>query len=91
MRTRLYSKPLSVTHGPLARWTVRIAVIIVPTIAAPASGVARPAASSTPPPASEAPAAIALRLPGFRPSWEKNWPVASGPWPPNQPKSFWAP
>jgi len=37
------------------------------------------------------PAAIAFCLPGCMPSFSIIWPVASGPLPPNQPNSFWAP
>ena len=49
MRTRLYSKPPSVTHGPLLPWTVMIAVTITAMISAAASGVSRPSASRMPP------------------------------------------
>src|SRR5215204_2167952 len=64
---------------------------MTPITAAEAAGVRNPSASSAPPPASDAPAASAARLPGFRPIESKAPAVPSRPWPPNQPKSFWAP
>src|SRR4051794_1223074 len=91
MRTALYSQPPSLTHGPLGAWTLRMAVTIVEATAVAASGVAAPRARSAPPPASAAPAAMAFRFPGRSPRFSKNWPVPSGPWPPNQPKSFCVP
>src|SRR5215208_6440386 len=72
-------------------WTVRTAWLITPISAADAAGVASPSARRAPPPASEAPAVTALRLPGLRPIESKAPPVASRPWPPNQPNSFCAP
>ena len=53
MRTALYSKPLSVTHGPLGACTLRIAVTMVPTTMVAASGVNAPSVSSAPPSASD--------------------------------------
>ena len=69
-----------------------MAVIIVPVIRPAATGVSAPAVSSAPPIASEAPAAVAWRLPGRRPSLRSKKPaVPSRPWPPNQPNSFCVP
>src|SRR3954451_19338115 len=69
-----------------------MAVIIVPVISPAATGVSAPSVSSAPPIASEAPAAVACRLPGFSPSVPSKKPaVPSRPWPPNQPNSFWVP
>src|SRR5215208_515748 len=69
-----------------------MAVIIVPVIRPAATGVSAPTVSSAPPIASDAPAAVAWRLPGLRPSLpSKNPAVPSRPWPPNHPNSFWVP
>ena len=68
---------------------MRIAVNMVPEIAATARGLASPVASIAPPAASAAPEATALRCPGASPSDSKNCPVPSKPFPPNHPKSFW--
>src|SRR5690349_21119722 len=65
-----------------------MAVTITPDSAAVASGVSRPSASSAPPPASAAPAAMACRRPGRRPIFSNPSAVAAGS-PPNQPNSFW--
>src|SRR4051794_41968394 len=81
--TPLYSQPPSVLHGPLGACTWRIAVTIVPVIAAPASGVRKPAASSAPPPASAAPAATAFRRPGLGPREPEDPAVPSSPGPPD--------
>src|SRR6185312_17297223 len=62
--TALYSQPPLVTHGPLAAWTLRIAVVITLVSEAVASGVRAPSASSRPPPASAAPAISAWRRGG---------------------------
>ena len=70
---------------------MRTAWLITPISAADAAGVSRPSASRSPPPASDAPAATAVRLPGLRPMESKAPAVASSPCPPNQPKSFWVP
>ena len=79
MITAGYSQPFSVTHGPLGWWTVRMAVVITPVIAAPAAGVASPSASSAPPAISDAPAAMACWRPGLTPSDSSQPPVPSGP------------
>ena len=50
--TALYSQPPSVFHGPFSACTWWIAEVITLCSAVPASGVATPAASSAPPPAS---------------------------------------
>ena len=69
-----------------------MAVIIVPVISPAATGVSAPTVSSAPPIASDAPAAVAWRLPGLSPSLLSKKPaVPSRPWPPNQPKSFCVP
>src|SRR3954453_813833 len=68
-----------------------MAGIIVPVMSPEATGVSAPSVSSAPPTASDAPAAVAWRLPGLRPSVSKKPAVPSRPWPPNQPKSFWVP
>ena len=92
IRTALYSQPFSVTQGPLGPCTLRIAVIIVAEIAVVATGVSAPRVRSSPPPSSATPAAVAWRLPGFRPRADsKKPPVPSRPWPPKAPKSFCAP
>ncbi len=70
---------------------MRTAWSITPITAAEPSGVSRPRPSSAPPPASEAPASNAVRLPGRRPIDSNAPAVASRPCPPNHPKSFCTP
>src|SRR5580692_5131359 len=64
---------------------------MVPAIATGPTGLASPAAVSSPPPSSDSPAAVAVTRPGRSPSRSKPAAVGSRPWPPKVPNSFCAP
>jgi len=79
-----------VTKKPFRQCTEPIATTITEVIASAASGVTTPSAKSRPA-ASHDPATSAMASGGRNPSAPKKPAVPRGPWPPNQPKSFWAP
>src|SRR5258706_307017 len=80
-----------IANRPFFKWTLTAATIITDSISAGPTGPNKPSAVSRPP-ANSAVAAVAANMrPGRKPSISRNPAVPARPWPPNQPKSFWAP
>src|SRR5712692_6286792 len=85
------SAPPLLAQIGLPQWALAVAMTIAPIVPMGPSGCKKPNVVSTPPPNSEAEAAVAQVVPGLSPIDSKMAAVPFKPDPPNQPENFCAP